>query len=208
MKLRRESEESAPSTGSSESAATTPRENSRPATAARCSTARSGSASRPRRPARTASSVGGRPSPPSAAKEASCSAYRAFPSASATTRPASPRRAPRRRPRARAPRRRRAGRARSARRRPRELRTRQVDEQQRSVRDPLAEIVDEIEQCRLGPVDVVQEQQHGPRARERLEQAAHGPVRLAERACVRRAAESGKARRGQLAVGVATPASR
>ena len=51
-------------------------------------------------------------------------------------------------------------------------------------------------------MDVVEQQQDGPRAGERLEQAAHGPVRLAEGARVRRTVEGGKARRGQLAVWV------
>src|SRR6185436_3190744 len=83
-----------------------------------------------------------------------------------------------------------------------ELRARQVDDQEWGVRDPLGEVVDEIEQRRLGPVDVVEQQQDGPRAGEGLEQASHGPVRLAEGARVRRAVEASKARRGQLAVWV------
>ena len=61
--------------------------------------------------------------------------------------------------------------------RPAELRAGEAQHQERTLRS-LAEIVDEVEQRRLGPVHVVEDQQ---RRRERFEQPSHRPVRLAQR---------------------------
>ena len=61
--------------------------------------------------------------------------------------------------------------------RPAELRAGEAEHHERALRS-LAEVVDEVEQRRLGPVHVVEDQQ---RRRERFEQPSHRPVRLAQR---------------------------
>ena len=57
---------------------------------------------------------------------------------------------------------------------------RDAQDQHRRV-DPLAEVLDEIEQRRLRPVDVVERDDQRPLPRDRLEQAANRPERLARR---------------------------
>ena len=54
-----------------------------------------------------------------------------------------------------------------------QLGPRERDQQQRRVADPLGEVLDEVEERRLGPVDVVEHEHERPLARQRLEHPAH-----------------------------------
>ena len=178
------------------SAATAPRENSRPTTAARWSTRRSPASRRPRRPASTASSVGGSPSPPSAANDGelldvervalrelddplACLVVerRRVPATSSRASSSSPS-GPSTissRPRAvRAP-----GRARQS--------TRS------GASYAVGEVVDEVDERGLRPVDVVEHEQHGL-LRGRGPPAAGGPP-----STTRRAAPSARPRRARPA---------
>ena len=56
-----------------------------------------------------------------------------------------------------------------------QLRSRHAHEQQRRVAGPLGDVLDQVEQGRLGPVDVVEHDDDGPAPGERLEQLAHSP---------------------------------
>src|SRR5262249_55347810 len=50
------------------------------------------------------------------------------------------------------------------------LRPRETDEQDRGVPDPRREVLDQVEERRLAPVDVVEDEDDRPAARERLEE--------------------------------------
>ncbi len=64
--------------------------------------------------------------------------------------------------------------------RPLQLRPCEAEDEQRRV-GAVGEIVDQVDEGRLGPVDVVEDEEDGLRPRERLEQPPDSPVRLAER---------------------------
>ena len=59
-----------------------------------------------------------------------------------------------------------------------QLRPRETEEQQRRVTRERCDALDQIEERRLGPVDVVEDYDERPPPRERLEQAARGPCDL------------------------------
>ena len=59
-----------------------------------------------------------------------------------------------------------------------QLGTGERDEQQRRVARPLDEVLDEVEERRLPPVDVVEHDHERPRLRQPLEHAAHAPEGL------------------------------
>ena len=56
-----------------------------------------------------------------------------------------------------------------------QVRARRADDQDRRAALVLEQVLDEPQERRLGPVQVVEEDQHGPLPRQRLEQAADGP---------------------------------
>ena len=58
------------------------------------------------------------------------------------------------------------------------LRARHAEEQERGVARPVGEVLDQVEEGRLGPVDVVEHHGHRPVAREVLEELADAPERL------------------------------
>ena len=57
-----------------------------------------------------------------------------------------------------------------------------ADDEQRRVADPVDDVLDQVEQRRLRPVDVVEDDDERLLARQLLEQPAHGPERLLGRA--------------------------
>ena len=59
-----------------------------------------------------------------------------------------------------------------------QLRTRSPDDEQRRVVHPVDEVVDEVEQVVVGPVQVLEDEHEGPALGERLEEAAPGRERL------------------------------
>ena len=59
-----------------------------------------------------------------------------------------------------------------------ELGSREANEQNRRVPRPVGDVLDEIEECRLAPLEVVEDDDERPLARLRLEQLAHGPEGL------------------------------
>ena len=59
-----------------------------------------------------------------------------------------------------------------------QLRTRRPDEQDGRVADPLREVLDEIEQQRFGPVDVVEDEHHRLHARRGFDDLPQRPERL------------------------------
>ncbi len=59
-----------------------------------------------------------------------------------------------------------------------ELRSGQADDQDGDVADGVGEVLDQVQQCRLGPVDVLEDQQQRSLAGERLGQLADGPEDL------------------------------
>ena len=67
-----------------------------------------------------------------------------------------------------------------------QLRAGQANEQDRHLSDPLGEVLQEVEQQRLRPLDVVDDHHHGAVSREGLDQTAEGPERLLGRAGGRR----------------------
>ena len=60
----------------------------------------------------------------------------------------------------------------------REIRARHAADENRRVAAPAGQVLDEVEEGRLGPLDVVEHEHDRPLARERLEQAADRPVEL------------------------------
>ena len=58
-----------------------------------------------------------------------------------------------------------------------QLRTRKAEQQDRRVERPVDDVLDEIEERRLGPVQVVEHDDERPLARERLEELPHRPER-------------------------------
>ena len=62
------------------------------------------------------------------------------------------------------------------------LRPREADHEQRHLGRAVAQVFDQVEQRRLGPVHVVEHEHGRPFRGERLQQPTHCPVRLAERA--------------------------
>ena len=60
-----------------------------------------------------------------------------------------------------------------------ELGPRRRDHEQRHVRDPFDELVDEVEQAVVGPVEVLEDEDEGAPLGQRLEEAAPGGERLA-----------------------------
>ena len=62
-----------------------------------------------------------------------------------------------------------------------QLRPGDAEEQDRCVAAPAADVLDEVEQRRLGPVDVLEENEQRTLRAERLEQPAHGPEELLRR---------------------------
>ena len=62
-----------------------------------------------------------------------------------------------------------------------QLGTRDAEEEDRGVAAPAAHVLDEVEQRRLGPVDVLQDDDERPFAREELEEPPHGPEELLRR---------------------------
>ena len=87
-----------------------------------------------------------------------------------------------------------------------QLRAGRADEQQRDVARPAREVVDELEQRLLGPVQVVEHDDQRPAARERLEQLADRPERLL--APGRRAREAERAGEPRLDVAPRRPRRR
>ena len=63
-----------------------------------------------------------------------------------------------------------------------QLRSSHADDEQRRVAHPVGDVLDQVEKRRLGPVDVVEDDDERLLLRERLEQPAHGPERLLGRA--------------------------
>jgi PAS domain S-box-containing protein len=59
-----------------------------------------------------------------------------------------------------------------------ELRACETNEKDRTIPRPVSEVIDEVEEQLLAPVDVIEGEHDGPRAGDRLEEAAHGPKGL------------------------------
>ncbi len=59
-----------------------------------------------------------------------------------------------------------------------QIRSRQAADEDRRVAAPAGQVLDEVEEGGLGPLDVVEHDDEGTLLRERLEQPAHGPVEL------------------------------
>ena len=76
-----------------------------------------------------------------------------------------------------------------------ELRPGRRDEQQRDVAEPLDELVDEVEQAVVGPVQILEDDDDRAALRDRLEE----PTPRGCRGCGRRAARAPRARRGRSA---------
>ena len=77
----------------------------------------------------------------------------------------------------------------------------EAQQQQRHVLDPLGEVLEEIEQQRLGPLDVVDHDDQRPVDGRRAHEAADRPERLLDRAGRRRADEAGEDVDEPVAVG-------
>ena len=60
----------------------------------------------------------------------------------------------------------------------REIAAGETADENRRVASPAREVLDQIEKRRLRPLDVVENEQHGPLTRKRLEQPPEGPVEL------------------------------
>ena len=60
----------------------------------------------------------------------------------------------------------------------REIAAGEAADENRRVPSPAREVLDQIKKRRLRPLDVVENEQHGPLTRKRLEQPAEGPVQL------------------------------
>jgi hypothetical protein len=101
-----------------------------------------------------------------------------------------------------------------------------ADEQDREITREIGDVLYEVEERRLGPVDVVHHENEGPRSRECLKQPAEGPGGLLARPSSRAAkserlghtlgdqsgflvpCESGRDRRRWLLAGVQSPCAR
>ena len=59
-----------------------------------------------------------------------------------------------------------------------QLRPGEAEDEHGHVPHPISQVLDQIQQRRLCPVDVLEHEQHGPLAREHLDQPAHGPENL------------------------------
>ena len=216
-----------PTSSGGERSATAPHQKTCPITAARCSTASSSSPSRSRRAASTAWTVSGTRSASTAASGSSRPSRSTRTPSSTSIRSISSRKSglpPVARPIASAA----SGSSGPARfsssvracsrgsgaswivapspRRPqlREVRARHAADEDRCVATPAGEVLDEVEERRLRPLDVVEHEHERPLARERLEQPADRPVELVRaRAWLRPAdgLEDAPARR--LALGLA-----
>jgi hypothetical protein len=85
-----------------------------------------------------------------------------------------------------------------------QLRTREAEQQHRRVPRRLDEVVEEVEQRRLGPVDVFEHDDQRPLTRENPEELAHGPEELGRRPSrLRRADRAGDAVGDLLRIGLA-----
>ena len=82
-----------------------------------------------------------------------------------------------------------------------QLRTGEAQDEQRHVVHPLGEMLEEIEQQRLRPLDVVDHHDHRPRGRGRAHEATHRPERLFDRSGRGRAHQPGEDVDQPVAVG-------
>ena len=190
-----------PTSSGGDRSATAPHQNTCPITAARWSTPRSSSPSLSRRAARTAWTVSGTRSESTAASGSSRPSRSTSTPSSTSIRSISSRKSglpPVARPTASAASgskragevlQQRAGvlarKRRELDRRPRprrpqlgQIRSRQAADEDRRVAAPAGQVLDEVEEGGLCPLDVVEHDDEGTLLRERLEQPAHGPVEL------------------------------
>ena len=87
-----------------------------------------------------------------------------------------------------------------------QLRPGDAEEQDRCVAAPAAHVLDEVEQHRLGPVDVLQDDEQRPLPGEELEQPAHGPEELLRRRQLPRPPSTRRRSTTRCCVGIARPA--